>query len=51
MYKRQVIILSIERDGSEFIPNADDIIVLGDKITVLESAQDALDIDKFLKYD
>ena len=50
-FPKHVIILSIERDGSEFIPNADDIIVLGDKITVLESAQDALDIDKFLKYD
>ena len=41
--------MSIERDGSEFVPTADDLILLGDKVTVLISAEDALDIDEFFK--
>lgn len=50
-FPKHLLILSIERNGSEFVPNADDIILLGDKITVLESAEDALEIDKFLNAD
>ena len=48
-FPKHILILSIERDGREFVPNADDLILLGDKITILESAEDALEIDKFLK--
>ena len=50
-FPKHVIVLSIERDGHEFIPNADDYILAADKLTVLEDATDALDIDKFLKYE
>ena len=48
-FPRHLIIMSIERDGSEFVPTADDLILLGDKVTVLISAEDALDIDEFFK--
>ena len=50
-FPKHVIVLSIERDGQEFVPNADDYILTADKLTVLEDATDALDIDKFLKYE
>lgn len=48
-FPKHLIIMSIERDGSEFVPTADDLILLGDKVTVLISAEDALDIDEFFK--
>lgn len=48
-FPRHLIILSIERDGSEFVPKADDLLLLGDKITVLINAEDSLDIDEFFK--
>ena len=48
-FPRHLIIMSIEREGTEIVPTADDLILLGDKITVLIKAEDALDIDKFLK--
>ncbi|MDU1643697.1 TrkA C-terminal domain-containing protein, partial [Peptoniphilus harei] len=48
-FPKHLIIMSIERDGSEFVPGADDVILLGDKVTVLISAEDALDIDEFFK--
>lgn len=48
-FPKHVIILSIERDGYEFVPNADDRILLADKLTILEDAKDALDLEKFLK--
>ena len=48
-FPKHVIILSIERDGYEFVPNADDRILLADKLTILENAKDALDLEKFLK--
>ena len=41
--------MSIEREGTEIVPTADDKILLGDKITVLIRAEDALEIDRFLK--
>lgn len=50
-FPKHVLILSIERDGIEFIPNADDYLLIADKLTVLENSSDALEIDKFLKYD
>ena len=48
-FPKHLIIMSIERDGSEFVPTADDLILLGDEVTVLISAEDALDIDEFFK--
>ena len=49
-FPKHVIILSIERDGHEFVPSADDTIFSADKLTILENARDALEIDEFLKY-
>ena len=48
-FPRHMLIISIERDGKEFVPNADDIILFGDRITVLMNAKDALEIDQYLK--
>lgn len=48
-FPKHILIISIERDGKEFVPNADDEILLGDKITVLMNAEDALEIDEYLK--
>lgn len=48
-FPRHLIIMSIEREGIEIVPTADDKILLGDKITVLIRAEDALEIDRFLK--
>ena len=48
-FPKHLIIMSIERDGIEFVPTADDLILLGDKVTVLISAEDALDIDEFFR--
>ena len=48
-FPRHILIISIERDNHEFVPNAEDKILLGDKITVLIDAKDALEIDKYLK--
>ncbi|NMW85046.1 ClC family H(+)/Cl(-) exchange transporter [Peptoniphilus sp. AGMB00490] len=48
-FPRHIIIMSIEREGVEIVPTADDIILYGDKITVLIKAEDALEIDKFFK--
>ena len=48
-FPKHILIISIERDGYEFVPNANDVIMLGDRITVLESAGDALEIDQYLK--
>lgn len=48
-FPRHILIISIERDNHEFVPNAEDKILLGDKITVLIDAKDALEIDEYLK--
>ena len=48
-FPRHLIIMSIEREGTEIVPTADDLILLGDKITVLIKAEDALEIDEFFK--
>lgn len=48
-FPRHILIMSIERDNHEFVPNAEDKILLGDKITVLIDAKDSLEIDKYLK--
>ena len=48
-FPRHLIVMSIEREGTEIVPTADDKILLGDKITVLIRAEDALEIDRFLK--
>lgn len=45
-----VLVISIERDNMEFIPSADDKILLGDKITVLVNARDTFQIDEYLNY-
>ena len=50
-FPKHILIIGIERDNHEFVPNADDKILLGDKITVLVNASDTLDIDKFLKFE
>ncbi|MDU2132979.1 MAG: TrkA C-terminal domain-containing protein, partial [Finegoldia magna] len=48
-FPRHILIISIERDNKEFVPNAEDKILLGDKITVLLNTEDALEIDEYLK--
>lgn len=48
-FPKHLIILFIEREGSEFVPTADDRILVGDKITILEDTDDALEIDEFFK--
>ena len=48
-FPRHLIVMSIEREGTEIVPTADDLILLGDKITVLIKAEDALEIDEFFK--
>ncbi|MFO3717216.1 TrkA C-terminal domain-containing protein [Anaerococcus sp. ENR1011] len=45
-----VLVISIERDNMEFIPSADDKILLGDKITVLVNARDTFQIDAYLNH-
>ena len=45
-----VLVISIERDNMEFIPSADDKILLGDKITVLVNARDTFQIDEYLNH-
>lgn len=48
-FPKHIIIMSIEREGVEIVPTADDIILYGDKVTVLVKAEDALEIDEFFK--
>lgn len=48
-FPKHIIIMSIEREGVEIVPTADDIILYGDKVTVLVKAEDALEIDDFFK--
>lgn len=48
-FPRHILIISIERNNKEFVPNAEDKILLGDKITVLLNTEDALEIDEYLK--
>lgn len=48
-FPKHLLILSIERDNMEFVPSALDLILLGDKLTVLVNAHDSLEIDKFFK--
>mgnify|MGYP002713396047 FL=1 len=45
-----VLVISIERDNMEFIPSADDKILLGNKITVLVNARDSFQIDAYLNH-
>lgn len=46
-FPKHIIIISIERDNFELVPEAEDVIKAGDKVLVLERAEDALDIDEF----
>lgn len=48
-FPKHLIIISIERDGVDIVPTADDVILLGDKITILINSEDALEIDEFFK--
>lgn len=45
-----VLVISIERDNMEFIPSADDKILLGNKITVLVNARNTFQIDAYLNH-
>lgn len=46
-FPKHIIIISIERDNFELVPDADDIIMAGDKVLVLERSEYAFDIDNF----
>lgn len=48
-FPKHIIILSIERDNHEFVPSALDVILIGDKLTVLVNSEDAFEIDSFFK--
>lgn len=48
-FPKHIIILSIERDNHEFVPSALDVILIGDKLTVLVNSEDAFEIDRFFK--
>lgn len=49
-FPTDLLVVAIERDNIEFIPNADDKILLGDKITVLVNARDTFQIDEYLNH-
>lgn len=48
-FPEHLIIIKIERNGLEFIPEASDIILAGDRLTILAKDSDYLEIDKFFK--
>lgn len=47
-FPRHLIIISIERDNYEFVPEARDEIRAGDKLLILAKSEYFLEIDKFL---